>query len=384
LKKRLFIAFAVATVCVVAILIATWRDSAGFYYQGKSFRDWSQGSLLQDKQTERVMKVLGTKAVPGLVQLLQAKDSVLRKRAWTYFPSLPLKVRQLAWARIGPPNSVSTREAAARSLGLIGPEAKAAVPFLIDALRDKEGRVGWEAAAALARIGQDAVPDLARALEDQSPTVRRLAAYALGEAGPAAQAAVPLLIHSLGDTNDEVRVSVACSLTRIGTPGLLELTDLLEHGDTKARQAAAKALLDSYLSLRDAVPALVDMAHDQSPAARQQALETLSTVRAIDALSMHTLMGALSDPSVEVRVAAIKGLGLMGFRAFQAVPKLIESLKDQSPAIREWSARALGYIGPGAMDAVPELTRLRADPEPKVRTAAEQALAKIHHEKRAE
>jgi HEAT repeat protein len=58
---------------------------------------------------------------------------------------------------------------AAKALGWIGPEAKAAVPALIDALDDTEGLVQFQAAVSLGLMGEaagEAVPALTEALSN--------------------------------------------------------------------------------------------------------------------------------------------------------------------------------------------------------------------------
>jgi HEAT repeat protein len=74
---------------------------------------------------------------------------------------------------------------AAQSLGSFGPEAKAAVPDLIEALKD------------------------------ENRTVRMGAGYALAEIGPAAAAAVPALQEAARDPEKEVRDAAEYALKKI-------------------------------------------------------------------------------------------------------------------------------------------------------------------------
>ncbi len=96
----------------------------------------------------------------------------------------------------------SVRKVAAEALGGIGPEAKAAVPALIEALKDPEGDVRREAAQTLGQIGPEAkaaVPALSEALKDTEWEVRSGAGRALGGIGPEAKAAIPALIEASKD-----------------------------------------------------------------------------------------------------------------------------------------------------------------------------------------
>ena len=62
------------------------------------------------------------------------------------------------------------------------------------------------------------VEELIQAFQDDDWEVRRNAAYALGEIGPEAKGAVPALIQALQNQDEVgVRVSVAYALEQIGT-----------------------------------------------------------------------------------------------------------------------------------------------------------------------
>ena len=85
---------------------------------------------------------------------------------------------------------MATSEAAASSLGRLGPPAigaapalvgllKDAAPLLTERLWDDYRRAYWEAACALAKMGEPAMPTLERALLDELPAVRDAAASAL-------------------------------------------------------------------------------------------------------------------------------------------------------------------------------------------------------------
>src|SRR5919201_1470415 len=105
----------------------------------------------------------------------------------------------------------------AYGLSLHGPEARAAVPALIEALK-KEVSVRQYAARALGEIGpeaRDAVPALMEALHDPEWTVRRQAALALGRIGPEARAAVAALLKLRQDRDHLVRKAAQEALTKI-------------------------------------------------------------------------------------------------------------------------------------------------------------------------
>lgn len=81
----------------------------------------------------------------------------------------------------------NVRFQAADALGAIGPEAKAAVPALIVALHEPDSftrnYVPHCAIHALVEIGPAAIPALVQALDDANGRVRSCAAWALGKIG---------------------------------------------------------------------------------------------------------------------------------------------------------------------------------------------------------
>ena len=93
------------------------------------------------------------------------------------------------------------RREAARSLALLGPDAKAAVPALVKGLDDDEEQVFFWSATALAKFGPDAreaTPELIKHLRRSSRRYR-----------------------------DQVRVRIVHALTQIGTVAVPQLTEAL-------------------------------------------------------------------------------------------------------------------------------------------------------------
>jgi HEAT repeat protein len=383
-KKRLVIFTVIA---VLGIAIGLWLlGPAGdtFVYEGKSVEDWSLQLFGAPSQKDRdeaaaAFKRMGSQAVPGLVRQLRSKDPFFRKQAWAIKSRLPAGLRRRILGGVKPLEAALLRAAAARSLGAIGPDAKPALPVLTHALRDKEAQVSLDAATALAHLGPASVPELINALNDKGapPSVRHMAAYALGEIGPGSEPAIPALTQSLSDDNEYVRSSATYALRKIGEPARRAILDIISNGRGTARQAAAKALMGFNPPFQEAIPLLLATMTDDLPGARAQAIETLVSIRAFDARVITNLTVALKDPSPEVRLAAVKALSEAGWKAQAAIPPLIDCLKDESALIRIWAARALGNIGTPAKSAVPILAGLTEEKNEAVRAAAQEALAKI-------
>ncbi|MFW6151041.1 MAG: HEAT repeat domain-containing protein [Chloroflexota bacterium] len=133
------------------------------------------------------------------------------------------------------------RTQAACSLGRIG--SPRAVDDLLSGLEDEE-RVRRQAARALGEIGADKAvgPLCEKLLDDSSPYVRQSAAWALGQIG--SDAAVDALVQALEkDAASHVRRSVPAALAAIGDEQSVgPLVGALEDRDVRVRWEAAKAV----------------------------------------------------------------------------------------------------------------------------------------------
>ena len=150
----------------------------------------------------------------------------------------------------------------------------------------------------LAALGRPAVPFLLEALGDEAPCVRGISIVALGEIGPEAREAVPLLAQALKDT---------------GSPrhhGCRYTTSLWSRG--KIRYLAAKALSQIGPA---SVPYLVEALADQDAALRLTAAVSLRPIGAGAAEAIPALRKALEDEDENVRFHAAVALASIQRRA---------------------------------------------------------------------
>lgn len=300
-------------------------------------------------------------------------------------------------------------ERAARALGEIGPQAKAAADELRAALKHAELPVRLAAAAALYRVtGEASLGVFAAALKDRKPEVRQEATAALA-ALAAEPKAVALLVDQLSAAEADLRREAACALAARGAAldaaARKALQARLKDADLSARWWAALALAASGADVRKdeeelfaALRAPLVRAGDREPASAQ-VREALGAARGVPAL-----LAVLGGGTARLKVEAARQLALLGLDVRPAVAELAAALKtddkptrrylaealgrtgveglgvltklldDPDARLREAAARALGFMGVAARSAAPALQRRLKDPESTVRAQAAQAL----------
>jgi HEAT repeat protein len=185
-------------------------------------------------------------AVPILIRVSQDANSLVQQPAIEALGQIgaeaPSAVSVLVKALQHP--NWSIRASAAYALGQIGAPAQATVPALITTLNDDDAVVRQRATFALSQMGSSTVPKLIQTLPDQAQDaqVRRLVAYALGEMGDRAEAAIPTLVNGLQDDNKSIREGILFALGQIGQPAIPALTEALKHSNDQVRNGAAVAL----------------------------------------------------------------------------------------------------------------------------------------------
>jgi HEAT repeat protein len=191
-------------------------------------------------------------------------------------------------------------EKAALALAGIGPDAKPALPLLRDAVKDKNATMPLRLAALRAqwRIEKQpaAVVGQARAIltepEEQDWAAGRvgrdllsshvLAARLLGEIGSAAKTATAELMITLQSLNAFARVAAAealCKVEQQPDGSLSMLMEMLSHGQTEVRLEALAALTRLGPMSKGALPAIRAALDDAEPAVRAAATVTLQKVK---------------------------------------------------------------------------------------------------------
>ena len=357
--------------------------------------------LLKDKENFRRMVVyaLGEigdpSAIPALIEALKDEEEWVRSSAAEALGKMrdksviPVLIEALKNEDDSDEEVISE---AAKALGKIGPEAKDAVPALINVLNYEYGNVKQYAAEALGNIGSEVkgtIPALIKVLKNEyeDSDVRKSAARALGKIGPTAKDAVPVLVEALKNEyeNKDIRdcKDYIIALGYIGpaakdaVPMLIEaLKHKPEYEDVgDVRSDAAFALGKIGSAAKDAVPELVELLQDEERTNKMYAAEALGKIGPEAKDAVPALINALNhkDVSVEISIStAIYNIGPA------AIPFLIKALKDWKDSTRLVVAEVLGNIGDKSVLKHLNYT-IKNDSDECVRIVAKEAAKKINN-----
>jgi HEAT repeat protein len=307
-------------------------------------------------------------AVPALVLALKDTDRSMGCRTATALGRIGPAAEQAVPALIEALEHPRLRNHAARALGRIGPAAKAAVPALVRALKDNQANVRSNAGSALRGIGPVGVAALNRAQEERAARLRELQG-----------AAVPALIEALKDADPIIRRSAASALAkrrRAAREAVPALVQALKDADQSVAISAGEALSEIGPAASEGIPALVQALKDEDPRVRLGAASALAQMGPAAKEAVPALAHALRDQDQGVRVSAAHALGKIGPAAKAAVPELREALKDADVSVRNAAWQALWWRGP--REEADDLLRDLQSPNAGVRQGAARALAEAY------
>jgi FOG: HEAT repeat len=238
--------------------------------------------------------------------------------------------------------------AAATALGEIGaPTATSAVSELINTAQRESRKVR---VTAIVVTSKGSVPQQAEVIQGNAE-VKAAVAKTLGKLGPAAKAGYRTLLLLLDDPDAGVRESAARSLTKVGGDSselLTALTLLLHDSNFNVRGAALEGLRELKGDPSVIIPKLIDLFDREEQLLTNDDDLFFGVGIAISKYgpdSIPPLMVALSDKNKYVQAGAAFTLGLVGSPAIPAVPKLIELTKSDFP-VNHWAMFSLGRLGP--------------------------------------
>lgn len=175
---------------------------------------------------------------------------------------------------------VSVREQAMRAIAMIQPPetAEAFLAGLKDACGDIRvvASAGWMNAAD---IPEAAIPALLDALRDSEIRVRANAAHALGRLDVLPASAVSMLVECAADPDDRLRINVTLALKRAPAGTADEfMVQMLADPNSRTRLIAASSLLSSKSDHARASVVVVEALRDPAPRVRKAALELVESL----------------------------------------------------------------------------------------------------------
>jgi hypothetical protein len=282
----MLLAFAGLVALVVGLLLLLNRDPEPAY-NGKRLGEWisiylAAESLTAVKEAGAAIQMIGTNALPILIDWIDYHHGPLRRHALTHWDKLPGGLRNHSvfhrWLFGGYQRSGHAQSAFA----VLRDQAVPAIPALHQLVRDSA-----------------------------SPETRRGAVMALAAIGPGAMTAMTNILATA--FYDEQRL-VLNSLTKLGT------------------------------NAAPAVPALIHQVHHGDMRTAELSAETLGTLRLVPDETVPALIDGLADSNSRMRAAAAKALGSFGAQAIIALPVLNQLETDPDQGVSRAARAAITAI----------------------------------------
>lgn len=248
--------------------------------------------------------------MPALTELLKGKDDGVR---WSAIAAL-VRIDPTTKALVPALTTIyaeSKNSRVASALGYIGAPARAAIPILVESLRENSSdSISSEAAfRSLRRFGVEvkaAMPALIEMLKDEDASNRWCAVALLGQIGPDAKAALPLLRAAVNEEDPNVRIQAALELSKIEGDKKTTLRILL--GRLKDKDLASpmdfapsplEVLAEMGADAKEAIPALTAlMKENENPRDKYNVATTLLRIDRRDKLALSVVLANLTDPQI--------------------------------------------------------------------------------------
>jgi len=311
-KTRILALLLVITLAVVAFQLSRSPAKPAFpdpVFNGKSARVWARQFILDESyEAQNALQQIGAPAVPYLIPNLERRDSIFNSAYVKLWPVLPALLK----SRLQPP--LLSREARMRAVVAfreMGPSARQAVSALMERLRDKDATIRLHSAIALGNIGPDAkaaVPALKPFLKERH-TVRVYTAIAIWKIEHNTPEALPVLEQGLQEENAKFRWAAAVFLGEMG-PAAEHAIPLLEKATKAADKETASCAVQALAQISPGtVPILIETLKDPDPGMRISAAAALARLGAAATQAIPDLTALLKDPAMGSPTIMGRGFG---------------------------------------------------------------------------
>ncbi len=298
-------------------------------------------------------------AIKPVTRYLGHSDRGVRYQATRLFEQMGRSAVGLLKSALADENAL-TRKTAATVLGRFASEAVEATQALVDAMGDEDQQVRITAAKSLAKVGDAAIPTLVEALQNDSWHIRINSVGALALFGKKAEPAREILVTIVRTADEKMVNNAATTLAKIGPDAIRSLAPLLKDESEDVRLRALRAI----------AAAAIDMESDKVCA------ELLASV-------LHDESKQIVDRAAKTLTLYCSWYGTETLSAElkqQAIPYLIQGMSSKDEYIRRQCTRELGGLNVSLQNAEPVVTALMDkldDDSPFVRSDAARALGHL-------
>jgi hypothetical protein len=290
--------------CIIFAVIAAfifWPGEREPEYQGKTLSEWlaingkSNISAAEADKAVRAIQTIGTNALPWLLRWVDYEPSATRTKMDSLADKLPGWMRQTRLVRrFVIDRGIFNAEYARGGFGLLGEQAKPAIPALVQKLR-QSGLFGrsQRLADSLSSLGKGALPPMLELLADK-------------------------------DIQANTRLAIVVALQ-----GMVSLGP----------------------ELRPAIPVLTQCLEETNEALVWESSRTLGVFALLPNLSVPALAKAVGSPHAPVRQSALRALSSFGQKALPGLPAVVRALDDSDRHVRVAATNAVVIIAPDMIES---------------------------------
>ncbi len=372
-----------------SVVLMKWLDDKDAALAKQALQDLRRLVLFASRN--KILAKLAPKSIAAKgFALLHHKDTKVQLAAAKLVNAMKLTSDEAAtkWLKAMEHSNPLVQAEAITAVGQLGEKAKAALPTLIQKL--KESKNEWirsSAAQAIGKMGpaaQSALPALMNTHNDKKSSVHYQAIRALYNLGVPAKTAVPYLIQTANNKKfasgwsslGYVQKETALQISRYGKEALPWVKKALQRKPygTQVLLAALGNMKDQAAS---AVPLVLPYLQSKDQNLRSSALDALAAINVKSKELAKALPLLVFGKGWSNRETARKLLAKMGANGAAAVPEILRVLESGSDENRDQAAEVLGDLAPHSIAGLPALRKAMSDKSRDVRSKAVWALGQF-------